>query len=244
MASARSSRTDRLIASTSPVDVPLEAGGNGHAPTAGPGTLVPWSAPAAGAGRPATGTRRFCPDCGHLNAQHEGSAEDEFAASHGGAGYAFCSEVVRAGESADLCGCRFVVGSSRSARGVLWPVERPAIATIPAPGPPLTSVRLLSTEVTTTDPINGQPDFEQVEIAYVPGDRLIDSKSLKAYWLWWRGRGASMERLATLVALDVAAATAAPSVDVTVTEAPRGGISIVATAAVRRGADGEAGPPA
>jgi NADPH-dependent 7-cyano-7-deazaguanine reductase QueF len=179
-------------------------------------------------------SRRFCPECGHLNARHEGSVEDEFATSHGGVGYAYCAEVVRSGESADLCGCRSVVGSARIARGVLWPAERPNIATIPSPGPPLTSVRLVSTEVTTTDPVNGQPDFEHVEIRYVPDDRLIDSKSLKAYWLWWRGRGASIERLSTLVALDVAEATGALTVDVTVHEAPRGGISIVASSTVTR----------
>jgi len=184
---------------------------------------------------PRTGPRsRYCPDCGHLTTRHEGSVEDEFAASHGGVGYAFCQEIVRTGESADLCRCRSVVGSSPAARGLLWPTERPTISTIPAPGPPLTSVRLVSTEVTTTDPVNGQPDFEHVEIRYVPDGRLIDSKSLKAYWLWWRGRGASIERLSTLVALDVADATGAWTVDVTVQESPRGGISIVATATVRR----------
>jgi len=177
--------------------------------------------------------KRFCGDCGHLTSRHEGSAVDEFAASHGGVGYAFCEEIVRSGESADVCGCRLVVGATRDAsRGRLWPTDRPAIATIPAPGPPLERVRIVSTEVTTTDPLNGQPDFERVEIVYVPTDRLIDTKSLKAYWLWWRSRGASMERFSALVAQDVALATNATSVDVTVHEAPRGGISIEAMARV------------
>ncbi|HVL52704.1 MAG TPA: hypothetical protein VM344_00410 [Vitreimonas sp.] len=187
------------------------------------------------------GTNRFCPDCGHLNSKHERSADDEFAASHGGIGYPSCNEAGN-GQSTDRCGCRSAVAFSRAARGVLWPAERPPIATIPSPGAPLTSVCLVSTEVTTTDPINGQPDFEHVEIKYVPDDRLIDSKSLKAYWLWWRGRGASIERLSTLVALDVAQATGAWTVDVTVQETPRGGISIVAAASVRR--EPAAGNPA
>ncbi|TAK02163.1 MAG: hypothetical protein EPO36_03020 [Chloroflexota bacterium] len=177
--------------------------------------------------------KRFCADCGHLTARHEGSAVDEFAGSHGGVGYAFCEEVVRTGESAAVCGCRLVLGGAGDeGRGRLWPGERPAIATIPAPGPPLERVRLVSTEVTTTDPLNGQPDFERVEIVYAPRDRLVDTKSLKAYWLWWRSRGASMERLSALVAQDVALATNAVSVEVTVVEAPRGGISIEATASV------------
>ena len=41
-----------------------------------------------------------------------------------------------------------------------------------------------------------------------------------------------MERLSALVAEDVAEATGARSVEVVVTEAPRGGISIVATSRV------------
>ncbi|MCI0582660.1 MAG: hypothetical protein L0227_07160 [Chloroflexi bacterium] len=162
---------------------------------------------------------------------------DEFAVSHGGVGYAFCGEVVRSGESAIVCGCRMVLGGQLDAgQGMLWPTERPLISTIPAPGPPLERVRLVSTEVTTTDPLNGQPDFETVEIVYVPSDRLVDTKSLKAYWRWWRTRGASMERLSALVAQDVAGATKALSVTVTVVEAPRGGISIEATATVSRAA--------
>jgi NADPH-dependent 7-cyano-7-deazaguanine reductase QueF len=45
-----------------------------------------------------------------------------------------------------------------------------------------------------------------------------------------------MERLSALVAQDVATATKALSVTVTVIEAPRGGISIEATATVSRAA--------
>jgi 7-cyano-7-deazaguanine reductase len=177
---------------------------------------------------------RFCADCGHALASHEGSAEDEFAASHGGVGHAYCRDIKRAGESASICGCRVVIGSARAARGILWPLERPRIGTIPSPGSPLTNVRLVSSEVTTTDPLTGQPDFEEVEISYLPDGRLIDSKSLKEYWLWWRGQGASIERLATLVANDVADSTGSRRVDVTVREAPRGGISIIASASVER----------
>ena len=183
---------------------------------------------------PVAAKRQFCADCGHHTSRHEASVEDEFAVSHGGVGYAYCEEIIRRGESADRCGCRTVLGASGAARAALWPLERPRIATIPSPGSPLTVVRLLSTEVTTTDPINGQPDFEEVEISYVPADRLIDTKSLKAYWLWWRGQGASMERFSTLVAADIAEATQAWSVEVTVREAPRGGISIVAVSAITR----------
>ena len=56
-----------------------------------------------------------CPDCGHPNAKHEGSPEDEFVASHGGVGYAFWTEVDPGGATADPCGCRTVIGSSQEA---------------------------------------------------------------------------------------------------------------------------------
>jgi len=57
---------------------------------------------APGPHRVAGGTEDSCADCGHPLARHEGSPEDEFVASHGGVGYAFCLE----------CGCRTMIGSS------------------------------------------------------------------------------------------------------------------------------------
>lgn len=208
----------RRLTDAAVVEAAEHAGGNGwhDAPILGPGTR----------------SDRRCTDCGHPTGRHESPVEEEFALAHGGVGYAYCQDVVRLGEAADICACRIVVGSSAGGRAALWPTDRPSIATIPSPGSPLTMVSLISTEVTTTDPITGQPDFETVEISYVPAGRLIDSKSLKAYWLWWRGRGASMERLSALVADDVASATGAQSVEVIVREAPRGGIAIVATSRV------------
>jgi hypothetical protein len=62
-----------------------------------------------------------CPDCGHPIAKHEGSPEDEFVASHGGVGYAFCMEGDASGKSNDPCGCRTVMGSAQEARGVNSP---------------------------------------------------------------------------------------------------------------------------
>ena len=47
-------------------------------------------------------TEASCRDCGHPIDRHEGSPEDEFVASHGGVGYAFCRD----------CVCRTVIGTS------------------------------------------------------------------------------------------------------------------------------------
>jgi 7-cyano-7-deazaguanine reductase len=38
-------------------------------------------------------------------------------------------------------------------------------------------------EFTCLCPITGQPDFGELEISYVPGQRVLESKSLKLY-LW------------------------------------------------------------
>ena len=56
-----------------------------------------------------------CPDCGHPLAKHEGSPEDEFVASHGGAGYAYCLVVDPGSATADPCGCRTVIGVPQGA---------------------------------------------------------------------------------------------------------------------------------
>jgi hypothetical protein len=63
------------------------------------------------------GSEASCPDCGHPNARHEGSLEDEFVASHGGIGYAICLEVDPSGETTDRCGCRTVIGGSNGPKG-------------------------------------------------------------------------------------------------------------------------------
>ena len=75
-----------------------------------------------GPGANGTQLEASCPDCGHPNARHEGSPEDEFVAAHGGVGYVFCLEVDPSGETAERCGCRTVIGSSREARDLNSPV--------------------------------------------------------------------------------------------------------------------------
>ena len=41
-------------------------------------------------------------------------------------------------------------------------------------------------EFTSLCPITGQPDFAEIKIAYIPGERMVESKSLKLY-LVYRG---------------------------------------------------------
>ena len=42
-------------------------------------------------------------------------------------------------------------------------------------------VRFNCPEFTSLCPITGQPDFAEIRISYIPGERMVESKSLKLY---------------------------------------------------------------
>ena len=106
-----------------------------------------------------------------------------------------------------------------------------ALETFPAP-PAVTWVTLESDEVTSLCPVTGQPDFATVSIGYQPDGRCLESKSLKLYLWSFRQEPIFGEGLAARIAEDVAAATAARRVEVTLRQAVRGGIAITARAEV------------
>lgn len=93
-------------------------------------------------------------------------------------------------------------------------------------------VTLTSDEVTALCPVTGQPDWYTVSIAYVPRERCIESKSLKLYFQSFRDEGIFAEAFAARIAEDVNQVAAPATCQVTVTQKPRGGISIEATAVV------------
>ncbi|RMC33666.1 preQ(1) synthase [Paracoccus alkanivorans] len=55
------------------------------------------------------------------------------------------------------------------------------------------AVRFTQPEFTSLCPITGQPDFAYLVIDYVPGDWLVESKSLKLYLGSFRNHGAFHE---------------------------------------------------
>jgi 7-cyano-7-deazaguanine reductase len=96
--------------------------------------------------------------------------------------------------------------------------------------PDVQQVTMETHEFTSLCPKTGQPDFGTVTIEYTPSRRCLESKSLK-YYLWsFRNEGAFCEALAARIADDVVYAIAPWSVKVQVTQTPRGGIGLVATA--------------
>ena len=55
------------------------------------------------------------------------------------------------------------------------------------------AVRFTAPEFTSLCPMTGQPDFAHLVIDYVPGDWLVESKSLKLYLTSFRNHGAFHE---------------------------------------------------
>ena len=96
-------------------------------------------------------------------------------------------------------------------------------------------VRLTTHELVSVCPLTGQPDISSLLIDYQPDRRCIESKSLKLYVWSFRDRPAFCEALAAEIADEVIRAVDPHEVSVTVTQQPRGGIVIEATATRGRG---------
>ncbi|MDA8426607.1 MAG: preQ(1) synthase [Treponema sp.] len=93
-------------------------------------------------------------------------------------------------------------------------------------------VVLESDEVTSLCPVTGQPDWETVRIEFEPGPYCIESKSLKLYLWSFREEGAFCEALAARIAKDIYEAASPRKVTVSITQKPRGGITIFAEASL------------
>lgn len=126
-----------------------------------------------------------------------------------------------------------VQGRAEEARWSI-PVRDLSHFRVPALGR-LTSVVLESDEVTTLDKVSNRPDFLTVRIEYVPGEWLLGSRGLRVYFQSLRDEKTSVEGVAAMIARDVQNAIEPSLLRVTVSEKPRGGVSITATAVPHRG---------
>ena len=74
------------------------------------------------------------------------------------------------------------------------PPEQAVLERVPNPQPgALYAVRFVCPEFTSVCPLTGQPDFAHLVIDYVPGDWLVESKSLKLFLGSFRNHGAFHE---------------------------------------------------
>lgn len=72
--------------------------------------------------------------------------------------------------------------------------EEAQLERVPNPHPGTGYVaRFTAPEFTSLCPVTGQPDFAHIVIDYVPGDWLVESKSLKLYLGSFRNHGAFHE---------------------------------------------------
>lgn len=87
-------------------------------------------------------------------------------------------------------------------------------------------VRLTAPEFTSLCPITGQPDFAHLVIDYVPGARIVESKSFKLYLASFRNVGAFHEDCTLAVARKIVAAAKPKWLRIAGYWYPRGGIPI------------------
>lgn len=87
-------------------------------------------------------------------------------------------------------------------------------------------VRLTCPEFTSLCPVTGQPDFAHIVLDYVPGERLVESKSLKLYLSSFRNHGAFHEECTLAIADKVRQAANPPWLRIGGYWYPRGGIPI------------------
>ncbi len=81
-------------------------------------------------------------------------------------------------------------------------------------------------EFTSLCPITGQPDFATIRIDYIPGVKMVESKSLKLYLFSFRNHGAFHEDCVNIIMKDLIQLMDPKYIEVTCIFTPRGGISI------------------
>lgn len=93
-------------------------------------------------------------------------------------------------------------------------------------------VRCETPEFTCVCPMTGQPDFATITITYVPGDHIVELKSLKLYLWSFRQEGAFHEDVTNRILDDLVAAISPRRMTVKTDWLVRGGIHTVVEASV------------
>ena len=75
-------------------------------------------------------------------------------------------------------------------------------------------------------PMTGQPDYATIYISYVPGERMVESKSLKLYLFSFRNHGDFHEDCVNVIMDDLVKLMDPKYIEVWGKFLPRGGISI------------------
>ena len=106
-----------------------------------------------------------------------------------------------------------------------------ALETFPNPRPERDfEIAINCPEFTSVCPKTGLPDFGEIRITYVPGDRCIELKSLKYYMFEFRNRGIFFEAVTNQILDDLVAACMPRRMTVIGDFAVRGGMKTIVTA--------------
>lgn len=81
-------------------------------------------------------------------------------------------------------------------------------------------------EFTSLCPMTGQPDFATIYISYIPGELMVESKSLKLYLFSFRNHGDFHEDCMNIIMKDLIKLMNPKYIEVWGKFTPRGGISI------------------
>ena len=91
-------------------------------------------------------------------------------------------------------------------------------------------MRCETPEFTCVCPMTGQPDFATVTITYIPGDSIVELKSLKLYLWTYRDEGAFHEDATNRILDDLVSCIAPRQMTVQTDWNVRGGIHTTVTA--------------
>ncbi len=87
-------------------------------------------------------------------------------------------------------------------------------------------IRFSTSEFTSVCPVTGQPDFAEITIAYVPGEKCIETKSLKFYLASYRNERSFNEEIVNRICRDLVTACAPVKMHVHGAFGARGGIEV------------------
>ena len=105
------------------------------------------------------------------------------------------------------------------------------LVTVPNPQPGRDyEVRCVTPELTCVCPMTGQPDLATLTLTYVPGDVIVELKSLKLYLWSFRNEGHFHEDITNRILDDLVAAVSPRRITVETAWNVRGGISTTVTA--------------
>ena len=97
------------------------------------------------------------------------------------------------------------------------------------------SIQFVFPEFTSMCPVTGQPDFATFTITYTPGEKCVEMKSLKLYFLSFRNKGIFYEAVTNQVLDDLVAVLDPEKIEVVGDFAVRGGTKGIVTCRHRRG---------